>query len=52
MQKFAVKVLVAGKPDFQCEVEARNEHHARTRAMIRYPHSLRGSFVDYEVRPL
>lgn len=50
MAAFSVLVRVPGKPDHRVRVEARDEWHARTRAMISYPYQLRGQTVSYEVQ--
>lgn len=48
---FKVRAMVPGNPDHETTVEAADEWKARTRAMISYPHPLRGQTVNYEVTP-
>lgn len=46
---FFVRVSCPGNPPYQTTVVAKDEWHARTRAMVNYPHPLRGQTVSYEV---
>ena len=47
--KYQVTIKTAKNPDFTITVEARNEWHARSVAMLQYPHKLMGAFVDYDI---
>jgi hypothetical protein len=41
-----------GNPPFEATVDAADEWKARTRAMLNYPHRLRGQTVAFEVTPI
>ena len=52
MKTFTVTVRAPGNPPFTANVSAADEGKARTRAMMSYPHVLRGKLVDYDVAEL
>jgi hypothetical protein len=46
---YRVTVYVQNKSPFAATVTADNEWQARTKAMLKYPHALRGEVVNYQV---